>query len=101
MMIKDGVNLTGLRPEMVIAVIAASQIWSSLAKNLVITSALDGVHSSTSLHYTGCALDFRTNYFMPEEAEKAHRRLKEALGWQYDVLLEKDHCHVEYQPKRI
>ena len=100
MKLKDGVNVIGLRPEMLLATIAADRIWTAAGQTLVITSALDGKHSFSSLHYAGCALDFRTHYFTQTEAESAVRSLKEAMGKQYDVILEKDHCHVEFQPKR-
>ena len=104
MEIKEGVNLTGLRPEILLAVLAANRIWAGMGQTgqiLVITSALDRAHSHGSLHYTGCAVDFRTNYFTPEEAGEAHATLKMAMGAQYDVVLEADHIHVEFQPKGL
>ena len=102
MKVKEGVNIVGLQPAMVIAILAADKIWQRHAKDLVITSALDGKHSTASLHYIGHALDFRTRYFVDkEECEKVADELRAALGWQFDVVLEADHIHCEFQPKRL
>jgi hypothetical protein len=30
-----------------------------------------------------------------------HHDLKQALGGQFDVVLEKDHIHVEFDPKEV
>ena len=49
-----------------------------------------------SLHYAGCAVDLR---FPPDNAAGLKAALAEALGGDYDVVLEADHIHVEFQPK--
>lgn len=97
--IKAGVQVGGLRPEMILAVMVAERIWSGFGVELVITSALDGKHSQTSLHYAGCAVDFRTNQMASDAIQEAARTLKEALGQDFDVIIEKDHVHVEFQPR--
>lgn len=98
MKIKDGVIMQGLKIEMRLVLAYADEIWKHYKQELVITSALDGVHSSSSLHYYGYALDFRTHYFTPEEALAVSVRLRECLGDDYDVVLHSTHIHVEYDP---
>ena len=100
--IKPGVNMSGLRPEMAIVISIAESVIQEFepAVGLVITSALDGKHSRASLHYVGFALDFRTRE-LPEELKISFAdELRIALGRQYDVVLEKTHLHVEFQPKK-
>jgi len=63
---------------------------------LVITSGRDGVHMEGSLHYEGKAMDIRF-WTVLEELTK---RIKAKLGVGYDVLLEKDHIHIEWDPKQ-
>ena len=103
MKIKEGARLLGVQPVMILAAITADSIWKDLgAKDgVVITSGIDGKHSSGSLHYKGYALDLRIwNLPNPELAQNAAQALREALGEDFDVVLEKDHIHVEFDPKR-
>lgn len=68
-------------------------------KEIVVTSILDGVHSNRSLHYKGLAFDMRTHIYTQYEISKLMGNLKWMLGANYDVVLEKDHIHIEYDPK--
>lgn len=65
----------------------------------VITSAIDGKHSRGSLHYVGLALDFRTNNMPSGELPRIRDKIAARLGENFDVVLEKDHLHVELDPK--
>jgi hypothetical protein len=65
----------------------------------VITSGKDGVHSEKSLHYSGKAFDFRTRHVEDDELLKVVKALKAQLGPDFDVVLEIDHLHVEWDPK--
>lgn len=67
MQIKSGVVMSGLRLCMRPVLIFADEIWRKHDQELVITSALDGVHSAGSFHYYGFAVDFRTRYFSDVE----------------------------------
>lgn len=93
--IKEGVNLAGLRPEMLLAINAAEGVWGKAP--VTVTSALDGKHGRGSLHYVGLAVDLRTRDIMAPEAKALS--LGKELGAQYDVVLESNHIHVEFQPK--
>lgn len=96
MKIKDGVTMP-YRIEMRKALIEAERVWDKHGQELVVTSGMEGTHSAQSLHYYGYAMDLRTNYFTPAQANHAVTELRSRLGNDYDVVLERTHCHVEYQ----
>jgi hypothetical protein len=64
---------------------------------MTITSGNDGKHMKRSLHYENKAIDIRIwdmkypngNWLM----------IKKHLGKDFDVILEKTHIHIEYDPK--
>lgn len=95
---KPGVKLIGLQPEMALAGLV---IYTVMAKYgpVVITSVMDGVHMKGSLHYEGKALDLRTNHMQADQIAAAVEDLKKQLGSEFDVILESDHIHAEFQPK--
>lgn len=103
---KSGVSVNGIKPEILFAVYVASLILKEMGVDTVITSALDGQHSRTSLHYVGYAVDIRMRYFTSiENARAATNNITRALTNEYDVILEwgdgsAPHLHVEFQPKR-
>ena len=100
MKIKDStVHIAGIRPELVFALFVAEQIYQKYDKELVITSLVDGRHSPTSLHYAGCAADLRTNFFTRHGAEIIRDEIRDKLGTDFDVILESNHIHLEFQPK--
>jgi hypothetical protein len=100
MKIKANVIMQGLRKCMRPVMIEAERIWRDHGQELVITAALDGTHSAGSLHYYGEALDLRTRYFIDGgEINTVARKLRDALGSEYDVVVHKSHIHVEYDPK--
>ncbi|MEM6936942.1 MAG: hypothetical protein AAF552_10840 [Pseudomonadota bacterium] len=100
--LKHNVLLGGLRPQIMIALIAADWIFQSYGFDTVITSANDGHHSKKSLHYRGQALDFRTQQQdIPEHiSQLIAGELRDCLGDEFDVLWKETHIHVEYDPER-
>lgn len=99
--IQDGVE-TNLQPSREIKhAIELANIVSTetTGKVITITSLLDGRHSIKSKHYTGNAFDIRISKYTPFELKALVKALKIALGTNYDVILEKDHIHIEYDPK--
>lgn len=97
-MLKPGVRVLGVRPEMVLAFGIMRPIFERHGQPFVITSIVEGTHSRASLHYTGCAGDLRR----PADATVAAQivtECKSALGEDFDVILEIDHLHCEFQPK--
>ena len=98
-MIKPGVRAAGLQPEILLAILEAREVYRALGAELVITSLLDGKHMKGSLHYSGLAVDLRTRHLGPGDRGTVTERLTVALGPEYDVVLENDHIHVEFDPK--
>lgn len=98
-MIKTGVDLRGMQPQMAVAFCIAQGIFERHAKECVITSCSDGKHGPNSLHYKGKALDLRTRHLRPEQVHPVFLELRTALGPQFDVVLEDDHMHLEFDPK--
>lgn len=96
---KPGVDLSGLRPEMVYALMVMDGVFASIGKGLIVTSVKDGKHGRGSLHYVGLAVDLRRKHLTDKEAETVRDEGATRLGEQYDVVLEKTHFHVEFQPK--
>jgi len=88
---------------MMIAIICANDFCESMSKakvyECVVTSGLDSKHGNASLHNMGFALDFRTRDMGDSMVQMYVAYLKDALGPQYDVILESNHIHVEFQPK--
>lgn len=97
MKLKPGVRVLGLRPEIVIAVQIAESIAVRHGQELVVTSGIDGSHSRGSEHYKGDAFDMRIWFFADPRAVRDD--LAAAMGADFDVILERDHIHVEYDPK--
>lgn len=93
----DSVRLEGVAWQMFHAAIVADQVYAKYGADVVITSAKDGRHSEHSLHYQGLALDLRTWNLRGREMEVC-AELQKALGDKYDVVLESDHIHLEYDP---
>jgi hypothetical protein len=103
MRLKDNtVTVENMHPRMTWAMFEADQIWFKLGQELIVTSGDEKTarHSRTSLHYAGAAADFRTNYFNDEEKNEARDNLALTLGADFDCILESDHLHCEWQPKR-
>ena len=98
-MIKKGVKITGLQPEILLAIIEAREVYRELDAELIITSLLDGKHMPKSFHYKGLAVDLRTRHLSNKDKMIATARLRLMLGPNYDIVLEKTHLHIEFDPK--
>ena len=100
MNIKQGVKLTGVRAEIVMALMIAQETARTYNQHyrITVTRVTDGTHSNGSLNYVGQAADIRVSD-MPFEVLKYVDSLKLALKENYDVVFEKTHIHIEYQPK--
>lgn len=98
--LKPGVRIAGLRPELLLAVVAAERVYEEAGHDLTITACVDGKHTAGSLHYAGAAIDIRTRDIPLADVQKLIARIKTCLGEDFDVVLETDHLHLEYQPKQ-
>jgi hypothetical protein len=105
--LKDEVHVNGAHFDSVMVRIinVARETAPMMEKGTVwITSANDGEHSDGSLHFDNRAFDIRIKNIIagtefPLAARGWAERMRVALGDDYDVILEDDHIHVEYDPK--
>lgn len=100
MKFKDGVSLAGMWPQIGIAIAIADQVYSEYGKELVVTSVTDGEHKKGSLHPLGLACDLRTRYFTDDELAHIERDLRLRLTHEYDIVVESDHIHIEFDLKK-
>jgi len=66
-------------------------------EQMVVTSVRDGTHGYASFHPSGRAFDLRLPVGVNFQRFTAD--LKKHLGCKFDVVLESNHIHVEYDPK--
>ena len=97
--LKPGVRITGMRPEILFAAVVAERVYAEAGPDLTVTACVDGKHMAGSFQYSGAAIDLRTRDLAPDEVQKLTARTKSCLGDDFDVLLEVDHIHIEFQPK--
>jgi hypothetical protein len=94
--VKDGVIL----PPMLQLLYTAARVFAAHGAPCVITSGKDGRHKEGSLHYKDRALDFRTRHLRGQnEADQVAQEMRDRLGRSFDIVVEADHIHAEYDPK--
>jgi hypothetical protein len=82
-------------PEIMYATQVAEGVYAGFGYPLVVTSGTDSTHISDSYHYSGDAVDLRTNNLPAGVPSQVARSLQSALGSGYKVILEPDHIHVQ------
>lgn len=100
---KDTVDFRVFSVQILYAIIIAEQVWKEQNLDLWITSVSDSVGDrvKTSLHPSGLAFDMR---ILPKLGHNdtinklLADNLRTRLGPQYDVVLETDHIHCEFDP---
>lgn len=96
----DSISLLGLSPQALFAMIVADQVAKEHGQELVITSCSEDIkHSLTSLHFSGNAFDMRIRFWSKAEIIQIRNEIAARLGRHFDVVIEADHIHIEYQPK--
>lgn len=90
----------GLQPMMYLVLFNAALIWyGEFQVQLTWTSGSEGAHGKGSLHFAGYAVDLSTHNLDDEQAARATAILSDSLGRDFDVVTERTHIHVEFQPK--
>lgn len=96
MLLKTGIDISRLKPPIRKKLNLISSIVNQYSeKELVITSTYEGTHSPGSLHYADLAIDIRRT----TRQSIIINNLRQALGKNYDVILESTHVHIEYDPR--
>jgi hypothetical protein len=101
--VKQGVKVGGIQPEIILALIVTEGLFHDMRLPCTLTSAEDSdQHMPSSYHYKGLAVDIR----LPSKFSDTPgidlavcNALTNALGKEYDVVLESTHIHIEYDPK--
>ena len=98
MKIKAGVKLDKLQPQMALVLIQVERVWNMHGLEATLTSGNDGKHRTNSLHYQGLALDFRTRDLTDSKAQFFAEQVADALGSEFDIVLEFNprHLHAEF-----
>lgn len=106
--LKAGVSLDKLTPQAVLAMMVCADVLEDYARTpLTITSVGPEVtektsghliHKAGSLHYKGRAFDFRTRTMTDTQRSDAIEEMKARLGNEFDVVMEADHGHIEWDP---
>jgi len=89
----------GVTPRNLVIAAAVANTAQALEIDATITSGTDGKHMPTSRHYTGEALDVRSRNMKPALRAVFVTHLRDRLGKSYQVVEEKDHIHIEYDPQ--
>jgi hypothetical protein len=99
MLLKESVSVVNLQPPILLAIMIVNELFKDFGYACVITSISDGVHMSGSLHAKGLAVDFRTHNVSSKLMPQLVAVIKQAMPSQYDIILEVDHLHIEFDPK--
>lgn len=106
---KSNVDTGRPTKEILRAIVVVAGVYEGFCLPFTITSMQDGRHSANSLHYRDgiCrAFDVRTRDEAPGYAQwsddlkrELADAIRNALGRDYDVVVERTHIHIEYDPK--
>ena len=96
MLIKAGVDISRLNREIRRTLPKVQNVLDEWGEEIIITSTYEGNHGLHSLHYCNDAYDIRLPKYNPVGVAANCRT---TLGKDFDVELEKDHIHIEYDPK--
>ncbi len=98
---KEGVDLTTLQPEAQSALDAATNVFAEFGLKPTVTSTGEEAEGrlTNSKHFSGQAFDLRISDIPKSKLNGIVEALKLALGKDHDVVLKKDHIHVEFDRK--
>ena len=75
------------------------KIFKARNEDLFITSIREGIHGDITLHYDGWAFDIK--FPKHSSIQDIVAEIKEVLGPDFDIIVESDHFHIEYDPKVV
>lgn len=98
---KNNVRLSGVQEEILFIIDRIQRYFEVRLpkRDFVITSLTDGVHMKGSLHPKGLALDMRSRTLDKKEIEYFVTWFRKNFEKSYDLVVEIDHIHIEYDPK--
>ena len=96
MLIEPGVDISRLGTRIRNKLNILESIFAIMGCEPVITCTYEGRHKAGSLHYADLAINFRIPDCSRREIDQ---KMHDSLGKDYNILWEKDHIHIEYDPK--
>lgn len=97
--VKAGVQPPLIKLVTALANVAQHALFADVPE-LVITAGIDGKHLDGSKHYQLAAIDIRTRNLDTTQTSALLTLLRRELpAPTYDLILEVDHIHVEFDPK--
>lgn len=103
LLIKPDVVLPTMFLEPVLRIIptVCKYYWASGDPTVRLTSGSEGEHGVDSFHYQMCALDFdKVQPKKPTDVQGTYAKIRTELGSEYDIIVEGDHLHVEWNKPR-
>ena len=97
--LKEGVTTAGVQPQLLDGILSLVEVYLQYNLVLVVTALTDGVHHAGSLHYRGYAADLRTRTVPAWQLPHLLDAVQRKLGYDWDVVQEVDHFHIEYDPQ--
>lgn len=94
-----GASMAGIKPESVIGMLVALSLFNELEQPFELSSGLEGKHGRNSLHFVGLAFDISARSIDPLAHGDITRHLVDRLGDEFDVVYERSHWHIEFQPE--
>lgn len=88
--------ILSLRPEIMLAIRLLDELCINYQQEFVVTWTTGGTHMKGSLHPKRRAVDFLP---LPQHEQVITDIAKHILGPDYDIIIENDHNHVEWDPK--
>lgn len=101
MMFKTSVNKDKVQPPIWYACGVAEMVYAYKGLLFTVTSLTDGHKDRPkSLHHQGLAVDIRTRHVGAQLLRTIYETIHGVLNPRgFDVVLESDHLHIEYDPK--
>ena len=96
MLIKAGVSIARLERNTRWGLRVVEDVFAAHKQKMIVTSTDEGNHGAGSLHYANQAFDVR---LFDEDRAAMSTEIKAGLGKDFDLVLEFDHWHIEYDPK--
>jgi hypothetical protein len=90
------VDLSRLRKEIRQALFACEFVYNQWEDEVQVYHTFDGKHMQGSLHYKNRAVDVSMPF---QNVNAIVEEIRLFLGPEYDVVVEEDHLHVEWDPK--
>lgn len=82
------------------AIIIAGAVFAAYKKRFTITCTGSGDHTLYSLHAFGFAFDVRTRHLSLVQKKQIYNDIaKKFAGTGYQIIMESDHYHIEYDPE--